>query len=291
MATKTGVHIDALLPGEMAAKAASLGVKKAQMNVISMFVLAVLAGSFIAFGAVFSTTLVAGAGEFLSYGTTRLLAGLGFSMGLILVVIGGAELFTGNNLIVMAWASRMVTTWLMLKNWVIVYFGNLVGALGTVVLMFASGQYRFGGGAVGAAALYSAHTKMGYGFVQAIALGILCNALVCLAVWMTYSGRTVIDKVVAISVPVTAFVACGFEHCIANMYYLPLALAIREGAPAEFWTAIGKTAADYSALSVEGFLVYNLLPVTIGNIIGGALAVAGVYWFVYLRERAAATSM
>ncbi|HWS25930.1 MAG TPA: formate/nitrite transporter family protein [Xanthomonadales bacterium] len=265
--------------------------KKAQMNVISMFVLAVLAGSFIAFGAVFSTTLVAGAGEFLSYGTTRLLAGLGFSMGLILVVIGGAELFTGNNLIVMAWASRMVTTRLMLKNWVIVYFGNLVGALGTVVLMFASGQYRFGGGAVGAAALYSAHTKMGYGFVQAIALGILCNALVCLAVWMTYSGRTVIDKVVAISVPVTAFVACGFEHCIANMYYLPLALAIREGAPAEFWTAIGKTAADYSALSVEGFLVYNLLPVTIGNIIGGALAVAGVYWFVYLRERAAATSM
>ena len=291
MATKTGVHIDALLPGEMAAKAASLGVKKAQMNVISMFVLAVLAGSFIAFGAVFSTTLVAGAGEFLSYGTTRLLAGLGFSMGLILVVIGGAELFTGNNLIVMAWAGRMVTTRLMLKNWVIVYFGNLVGALGTVVLMFASGQYRFGGGAVGAAALYSAHTKMGYGCVQAIALGILCNALVCLAVWMTYSGRTVIDKVVAISVPVTAFVACGFEHCIANMYYLPLALAIREGAPAEFWTAIGKTAADYSALSVEGFLVYNLLPVTIGNIIGGALAVAGVYWFVYLRERAAATSM
>jgi formate/nitrite transporter len=286
MAIKAGVQIDALLPGEMAAKAASLGVKKAHMNVASMFVLAVLAGSFIAFGAVFSTTLVAGAGEFLSYGLTRLLAGLGFSMGLILVVIGGAELFTGNNLIVMAWASRLVTTGLMLKNWVIVYFGNLVGALGTVVLMYASGQYRFGGGAVGAAALYSANAKMGYGFGQAIALGILCNALVCLAVWMTYSGRTVVDKVLAITFPVTAFVACGFEHCIANMYYLPMALAIREGAPTEFWSAIGKSATDYSALSVEGFLVHNLLPVTIGNIIGGALAVAGVYWFVYLRAKA-----
>jgi formate/nitrite transporter len=288
MSAKTSVRIDALLPGEMAEKAAALGVKKAHMNLVSMFVLAVLAGSFIAFGAVFSTTLVAGAGEFLSYGTTRLLAGLGFSMGLILVVIGGAELFTGNNLIVMAWASRMVTTGLMLKNWVIVYFGNLVGALGTVVLMYASGQYRFGGGAVGAAALYSANAKMGYGFVQAIALGILCNALVCLAVWMTYSGRTVVDKVLAITFPVTAFVACGFEHCIANMYYLPMALAIRDGAPAEFWTAIGKSAADYPALSVQGFLVHNLLPVTLGNIIGGALAVAGVYWFVYLRANATA---
>jgi len=282
----TDVHIDALLPGEMATKAAGLGVRKAQMDGVSTLVLAVLAGSFIAFGAIFSTTLVAGASEFLPFGLTRIVAGLGFSLGLILVVVSGAELFTGNNLIVMAWASRLVTTRLMLQNWAIVYFGNLIGALGTVALMFASGQYRFGAGAVGAAALAAANAKMGYGFVQAMALGILCNVLVCLAVWMTYSGRSVIDKVVVITFPVTAFVACGFEHSIANMYYLPMALSIREGAPLEFWAAIGKTPAEYSALTLDGFLMHNLLPVTLGNIIGGALAVAGVYWFVYLRGKA-----
>ena len=286
MAVNGEIQIDALLPSEMAAKAERIGVKKARLNPVSVFVLAVLAGAFIALGAVFSTTVVAGAGSVLPFGVTRLLAGMVFSLGLILVVIGGAELFTGNNLIVMAWAHRTVTTRLLLKNWVIVYTGNFVGALITVLIVFLSGQYQFGSGAVGAAALSTANAKMGYDFLQAMALGIMCNALVCLAVWLTYSARTVSDKILAIVPPITAFVAAGFEHSIANMYFVPMGLLIRAGAPQSFWTAIGKTAADYGNLTWDRFLINNLLPVTIGNIIGGALMVGAVYWFVYLRPHA-----
>jgi formate transporter len=286
MSTNTELQIDALLPSEMAAKAERIGVKKAHLNSLSMFVLAVLAGAFIALGAILSTTVVAGAGTVLPYGVTRLLAGFVFSLGLILVVVGGAELFTGNNLIVMAWAHRTVSTRLLLKNWVIVYSGNFVGSIATAVIMFFTGQYTFGNGAVGAAALSTANAKVGYEFLQAIMLGIMCNALVCLAVWLTYSARTVSDKVMAILPPITAFVAAGFEHSIANMYFIPMGLFIRSGAPASFWTNIGQTAADYGNLTWDRFLINNLLPVTIGNIIGGALMVGAVYWFVYLRPHA-----
>jgi formate transporter len=286
MSANTELQIDALLPGEMAAKAERIGVKKAHLNSLSMFVLAVLAGAFIALGAILSTTVVAGAGTVLPYGVTRLLAGFVFSLGLILVVVGGAELFTGNNLIVMAWAHRTVSTRLLLKNWVIVYSGNFVGSIATAVIMFFTSQYTFGNGAVGAAALSTANAKVGYEFLQAIMLGIMCNALVCLAVWLTYSARTVSDKVMAILPPITAFVAAGFEHSIANMYFIPMGLFIRSGAPASFWTNIGKTAADYGNLTWDRFLINNLLPVTIGNIIGGALMVGAVYWFVYLRPHA-----
>ncbi|NJD09192.1 MAG: formate transporter FocA, partial [Gemmatimonadetes bacterium] len=217
----------------MAAKAEQIGVKKAAMSQLSTFVLAVLAGAFIALGALFATTVTAGTTGVLPYGVVRLLAGLVFSLGLILVIVGGAELFTGNALIVMAWTTRQVTTRVLLRNWVVVYLGNLVGSLGTVLLMFLSGQYRFGSGAVGTAALATGAGKLGYGFVQAVALGILCNALVCLAVWLTYSARSTTDKIMAIIFPLTAFVAAGFEHSIANMYFIPIALVIRAFAPPE----------------------------------------------------------
>jgi len=281
--------LDALLPAEMASRAEQVGVKKAHMNPLSVFVLAILAGAFIALGAVFSTTVVAGTSA-LPYGVVRLLAGVVFSLGLILVVVGGAELFTGNNLIVMAWASGKVGTGLLLRNWAIVYAGNFVGALATAVLVFASRQFTFGQGAVGAAALATANSKVGLDFVQAVALGVMCNALVCLAVWLCYSARSTTDRILAIVPPITAFVAAGFEHSIANMYYLPIALLIKGGAPASFWTAIGKTAADYPNLTWGRFLLNNLLPVTLGNIIGGALMVGVVYWFVYLTPLAARTS-
>jgi formate transporter len=282
-----GISLDALIPAEMAAKAEQIGVKKAHMNPLSMFVLAVLAGAFIALGALFSTTVIAGSSA-LPYGIVRLLAGLVFSLGLILVVVGGAELFTGNNLIVMAWASGKVGTRLLLTNWVIVYLGNFAGALATAALVYLSRQYTFGQGTVGAAALATANSKVGLDFVQAVVLGIFCNALVCLAVWMSFSARTTTDRILAIVPPVTAFAAVGFEHSIANMYYLPVALLIKAGAPASFWTAIGKTAADFPNLTWDRFLVNNLLPVTIGNILGGALMVGAVYWFVYLRGATAA---
>jgi formate transporter FocA len=279
-----GITLDALIPAEMAARAEQIGVKKAHLNEVSMFTLSVLAGAFISLGAVFSTTVVAGAGD-LPYGITRLLAGLVFTLGLILVIVGGAELFTGNNLIVMAWAGGKVSTGLLLKNWVIVYLGNFVGALGTAALMYVSGQYTFGKGAIGLAALATANTKAGLDFVQAIVLGILCNALVCLAVWMTFSARTTTDRILAIIPPITAFVAAGFEHSIANMYFIPIGLFIKAGAPASFWEAIAKAPADYASLTWGNFFVNNLIPVTLGNIIGGAVLVGAVYWFVYLRKR------
>jgi formate/nitrite transporter len=275
--------LDALLPPDMAAKATQLGVKKAHMNVVSMFVLATLAGAFIALGAIFSTTVVAGANTVFPYGVTRLLAGLVFSLGLILVIVGGAELFTGNNLIVMAWASGKVSTGLLLQNWVIVYLGNFVGALATAGLMFLTGQYAFGKGAVGAAALATANAKAGLDFWQALALGVMCNALVCLAVWLTYSARTTTDRILAIVPPITAFVAAGFEHSIANMYFIPIGLFIKAWAPESFWSTLGQTAADFGKLTWANFFVNNLLPVTVGNIVGGALMVGAVYWFVYLR--------
>lgn len=291
------VQIDALLPADMAAKAEAIGVKKANLNAVSMLALAVLAGAFISLGAVFATTLSAGtltitgadgAAAFstgLPYGVTRLLAGLAFSLGLILVIVGGAELFTGNNLIIMAWANRKVSTRLLLKNWVIVYLGNFAGSLATAVLMFLTAQYKFGNGAIGLTALSTANAKVGLDFVQAIALGIMCNALVCLAVWLTFSARTTTDRIMAIIPPITAFVAASFEHSIANMYFIPIGLFIKAGAPDSFWTMIHKTAADYANLTWDKFLINNLLPVTIGNIIGGAVMVGAVYWFIYLRHQ------
>jgi formate transporter FocA len=276
-------QLDSLLPAEMALKAEEIGVKKAQMDAARMFALAVLAGAFIALGAVFSTTVAAGAATAMPYGAVRLLAGVVFSLGLVLVIVGGAELFTGNNLIVMAWASRKVSTVLLLRNWAIVYAGNFVGAAATAVLVYLSGQFSFGNGAVGAAALTTASSKLDLDFGQAIVLGILCNGLVCLAVWLTYSARSTADKILAIVPPITAFVAAGFEHSIANMYFIPIALLIKAGAPQSFWSQIGKTPENYTSLTWEAFLVNNLLPVTLGNIIGGTVLVGAVYWFVYLR--------
>ncbi len=293
----TEFRIDALLPAEMATRAEYVGVRKAEAPIVTMFALAVLAGAFIALGAIFATTAFAGsikiatadgAAAFttgLPYGVTRLLGGLVFCLGLILVVVGGAELFTGNNLIVMAWASGKVTTQGLLRNWTIVYIGNFVGSLGTAVLLFMSKQYTYGSGAIGLTALNIAKSKVELGFLQAIALGILCNAMVCMAVWMTYSARSTIDKIAAIIFPITGFVAAGFEHSIANMYFIPIGLFIKDFADPKFWETIGKTPADYASITWGSFLFNNLLPVTIGNIIGGVVLVAGIYWLVFLRPK------
>jgi len=282
--TATEVRLDALMPAEMAAKAAEVGVRKAGLGVVPTFVLAVLAGAFIALGAAFATTVSAGAGGVLPYGLIRLLAGLAFSLGLILVIVGGAELFTGNNLLAMAWASRRISTGAVIRNWAIVYVGNLVGAVGTAVLVVAAGQYEFGAGTVGAAALATAAAKAGYDPLQAFVLGILCNGLVCLAVWLTYSARTTTDRILAIVPPIAAFVAMGFEHSVANMYFIPAGMLIRAVAPDAFWAQIEHAPADYAALDWAG-LVGNLVPVTMGNIVGGTILVGAVYWLVYLRGK------
>ena len=288
------LRIDALLPPEMATRAEYLGVRKAEMPFLKMFMLSVLAGAFISLGAIFATTVSAGgmtvtgldgAAAFntgLPYGVTRLLTGFVFSLGLILVVVGGAELFTGNNLIVMAWANGKVTGGALLRNWVIVYLGNFVGSIGTVILMFFTRQYTFGANSVGIAALKIGVGKVEFTFLQAVALGILCNALVCLAVWLTYSARSTLDKILAIIFPITAFVAAGFEHSIANMYFIPYALFIKNFDP-NFISSVGDKVPRLELLTWQAFLFNNLLPVTIGNIIGGTVLVAAVYWAIFLR--------
>lgn len=277
------VTFDALMPAAMAARAEEAGVKKAGIDTLTLLALSVLAGAFISFGAIFATTVGAGGAE-LPYGVARLLTGLVFSVGLILVVVGGAELFTGNNMIVMAWANRRVTIGDVLRNWVVAFVGNFAGAILTAGLMFYTTQYSLGGGSVGFTALATADAKTSLSFVPALTLGIMCNVLVCLAVWMSYGARTNVDRVVTSIPPIAAFAAAGFEHSIANAYFIPMGLFIKAGAPDSFWTSIGKTAADFPELTWTNFLG-NMVPVTIGNIIGGSVMVAAVYWFVYLRKR------
>lgn len=290
------IRIDALLPAEMATRAEYIGVRKAEAPVLTTFMLSILAGAFISLGAIFATTVSAGSMSItaadgtaaystgLPYGVVRLLAGLVFSLGLILVVVGGAELFTGNNLIVMAWASGKVTTKAILHSWSIVFVGNFIGAFGTAVLMFYTRQYTFGKDAIGISALNTAVTKSSLDFVQAIALGILCNALVCLAVWMTFSARSTVDKIAAIIFPITAFVAAGFEHSVANMYYVPYGLLIKMFDP-EFVSRVSEKVPHLEKLTWGNFFINNLIPVTIGNIIGGAVLVAAVYWAIFLRNK------
>lgn len=278
--TTNEIRIDALLPAEMARRAEYVGVRKSQAQTTELIALSILAGVFIAFGAIFATTVATGTAAAWPYGVARLLVGLVFCLGLVLVIVGGAELFTGNNLIAMAWASGKVSTRALLRNWVIVYIGNFIGSIGAALLMFASKQYTFGGGGVGVSALGIAAGKAQLDFLQALVLGILCNALVCLAVWLTFSARSTLDKIAAILFPITAFVAAGFEHSVANMYFVPMGLFIKQFDPL-FTAAAG---VDVAGLTWGAFLFNNLLPVTLGNIIGGTLLVAGFYWTVYLRR-------
>ena len=277
-------RIEALLPPEMALACEAAGAAKAGRDEIALFILGLLAGAFIALGAVFMTVVLTGAGE-LPWGIARLLGGMAFSLGLILVIVGGAELFTGDSLMSVACASRRITLGALLRAWSLVYLGNICGAVGTAALVFLAGQHGFSGGAVGKTALGIASTKAALPTVQLFFLAVLCNVLVCLAVWMSFGARSVSDKVLVIVPPVAAFVAAGFEHSIANMYLLPYALAIKTWAEPAFWAAIGQDAAAYPGLTTASAL-HNIIVATIGNLVGGSLMVGAIYWFVYLRRRA-----
>jgi formate/nitrite transporter len=263
--------LDAYAPAQIAMRVREVGVTKAAMPVPTMFALAVLAGAFIALGALFFTiTMTTGTtSQPPAFGLMRLAGGITFSLGLILVVVGGAELFTGNNLIAMAWASGRVTTQQVMRNWGWVYLGNLAGAVGTAALVWLAGVHTMGDGAVGETMVRIARGKITLDPVSAIARGILCNVLVCLAVWLCMGARSVTDKILAIVFPITAFVACGFEHSVANMYFLPIGVALAAG-----------TSASLSVADAVG----NLALVTFGNVIGGTVLVALVYWSVYLRD-------
>jgi len=255
-------HGDAYAPPRIARLVQDSGVAKAAMPALQTLVLAFLGGAFIALGAMYFTAVIADSA--LGAGPTRLLGGVAFSLGLILVVVGGAELFTGNNLIVMAWVDGRIPLGRLLRNWGLVYAGNLVGALGTVALMHLSGALAPGGPAARAAAAIAAG-KVALPWGEAFFRGVLCNVLVCLAVWLAMGARTTAGRIPAIVFPVSAFVALGFEHSVANMYLIPMG-----------WLA----GAD--GVTLAG-LVGNLVPVTLGNVVGGGVFVALVYWLVYLR--------
>ena len=262
-------HLDAYAPAQIAARVCEIGLAKVTMPVPTMMALALLAGAFISLGGLFyAVTVTTGNDAAVPFGLLRLAGGLTFSLGLVLVVVGGAELFTGNNLIAMAWAVGCVRTSQVVKNWLWVYLGNLIGAVGTAALVLLAGVQTLSGGAVGATLIQIARSKIALDPVSAVARGVLCNVLVCLAVWLCMGARSVTDKILAILLPISAFVACGFEHSVANMFFLPVGIVLAAGGPAP--------------LSVLGALS-NLLLVTIGNILGGTILVALVYWFVYLR--------
>ncbi len=255
---------DAYSPAEIAERVEIVGVAKARLGFVPTLMLSILAGAFIAFGGAFYTFVITGS-EF-GFGPTRMLGGIAFSTGLILVVVGGAELFTGNNLIAMAWVDRKVTHLQLLRNWGIVYVGNFVGALVAVFLVGMSGVLSFDDGNVAQTAIKIAESKLQLTVWEAFFRGILCNILVCLAVWLCFSARTVVSKIFAILFPISAFVALGFEHSIANMYLIPIGYF----AGSENITAFG--------------LLTNLVPVTVGNVVGGSGFVALVYWLIYLRK-------
>jgi formate transporter len=262
--------VDAYSPEEIAERVQSVGAAKARLPLLTQLILAMLAGGFIGLGALYFSLVASDAS--LGFAASRLLGGLAFSLGLILVVVAGAELFTGNNLQVMAWAARRITTAELLRNWLVVYLGNFIGALSLALLVLWSQHWRMNGDGVGVTAVKIAAFKAALPFWEAFFRGILCNVLVCLAVWLALAGRTVVDKIFAIVFPISAFVAAGFEHSIANMYFIPLGIMVRE--------RLG--AAALPPVTWAG-LITNLVPVTLGNVVGGAGMVAAVYYLVYCR--------
>jgi formate transporter len=266
-------NLNAYSPAEIQEAIETVGVKKANMPILPSFMLAVVAGGSIGLGAMYYT--IVASDPDLSFATVRVVGGLVFSLGLAIVLVGGAELFTGNNLIVMAWASGRISTREVLRNWIIVYCGNLVGSLGLVILVFFSHHMEMNNGRIGVSMLNTAVGKIGPDVVTLFFKGVLCNLLVCLGVWLAYAGRSVTDKIVGLILPISAFVAAGFEHCIANMYFLPLAwlLTTLSKAPAGF---------DASLITIPG-IIHNLVPVTLGNILGGAGMIGLVYWTIYRR--------
>jgi formate/nitrite transporter len=271
--------VDAFSPKEIAARVESVGIAKSNNNPMREFALAVLAGAFIAFGALLFT-LVTFDSSGVPAGLMRLIGGFVFCLGLILVVVAGAELFTGNNLIIMAYVDGKVSLKQLVQNWTLVFVGNFVGALGILLLIVFSGHWEIGQGALGAKAIAIANYKVNLEWMEAFTRGILCNILVCLAVWLCFAGRTVVDKILAIVFPITAFVALGFEHSVANMYFICAGLMAKQQPE----LAAHVSAMTLDNLTVSGFLFNNLLPVTLGNIIGGSVFVGLFYWFIYIRK-------
>ncbi|SJL83258.1 formate transporter FocA [Vibrio palustris] len=276
-------QIDALSPQQMALRASEVGVGKATKPLFKSFLLAISAGMQIGIAFVFYTLVTTGTQD-IAFGFTKLIGGLAFSLGLILVVVTGGELFTSSVLTLVAKACGKITWKQMLSNWAVVYAGNFCGSMLLVGIMLLTQQYVSDHGLVGIHAMHISQHKLHHTFIQAVALGLMCNLLVCLAVWMTFGARSMSDKVLLLMLPVAMFVACGFEHCIANMFQVPMAIGIKAFAPESFWQMTGTTVAQFGDLNWATFILNNLIPVTIGNMIGGGLVVGLLYWVVFLKK-------
>jgi formate/nitrite transporter len=268
-------------PKDVAAKMCETGVGKCKLPILKMFILAILAGVYIAFGA--QLFLLVGSNSTLGFGFTRFLSASVFTVGLMMVVVGGAELFTGNNLVLIAALDKKVTWGELLKNWVVVYIGNFVGSIILAAFLFWGGTWSLNGNLVGANALKVALSKTSLTFAQAFFRGILCNWLVCMAVWMAMASKDVIGKLFAIYFPIMAFVASGFEHSVANMFFIPYGIFLKSNP--KVLEAAGKTLADLANLNWGTLFTVNLIPVTLGNLVGGAIFVGAVYWYVYLLSK------
>ncbi|WP_413451091.1 formate transporter FocA [Georgenia phoenicis] len=269
-------------PAQLARAAEDAAYAKATGRPAASFLLGLTAGGYIALAFVFYTTSQVGA-EALPWGVAKVLGGVVFSTGLMLVVLTGAELFTSSTLTLTARASGRITWGQLLRNWGVVYVANFLGALTVVALVYVGGTWHAADGGWGRVVLDTALGKVSHSFVEAVVLGVLCNLMVCVAVWAAYSGRATTDKVVALSLPIALFVSAGFEHSVANMFLVPLALLVKHGARADFWASTGASPGDYVALTWDAFLVGNLLPVTLGNIVGGGVMVGLMYWTIFRR--------
>ncbi|MDI6731223.1 MAG: formate/nitrite transporter family protein [Candidatus Margulisbacteria bacterium] len=274
-------------PQEIAQSLVTVGKKKCSLSFISIVLLGILAGAYIGFGAELMTMVTHDLAKYVGMGFARFLGGAVFSVGLMLVVIGGAELFTGNNLILTGVIKGEVSWLDMLKNWVVVYLANFIGSLLLVYIMFYSGLWAINQLGVGASALSIATAKVNITWVEAFARGIGCNWLVCLAIWLALASKDVVGKIFAIFFPIMAFVASGFEHSVANMYFIPMGLLLKSNAAVV--AASGLAGEKLANLTWSGFVYNNLIPVTLGNIVGGAVFVGAIYAFAYLRETACET--
>jgi formate/nitrite transporter len=266
-------------PTQIAEAISEVGRIKTDLSLDKMFILAILAGVYIGFGAQLATTVGQDLGSIVGTGLSMFIEGAVFSVGLMLVVIGSAELFTGNNLLILSLYNKKITLLDLLRNWAVVYGGNFVGSILLVFIVFSGGLYAIGGNAVGIKALMIANNKVNLTFVQAFCRGIACNWLVCLAVWLSLSSDDTTGKILSCFFPIMAFVASGFEHSIANMYFVPMGILLKS-VP----SIVIQSGLDLANLNWAGFILNNLLPVTIGNLIGGAFFVGTLYWYIHLRS-------
>ncbi|NRF29111.1 formate transporter FocA [Vibrio coralliilyticus] len=277
-------------PSEMMAEAEKFALSKANKTSGMTLGLAVMAGAFIGLAFLFYITVTTGNTES-GWGLSRLAGGLAFSMGLILIVICGGELFTSSVLSAISWANKQISFSKMLSIWGKVYIGNFVGAMLLLLIVSAAGLYQMDHGQWGLNALNIAQHKLHHSTVEAFSLGVLCNLLVCLAIWLTFSSANAMTKAVMTIMPVAMFVSSGFEHCVANMFMVPLGIVIQNFAPEAFWSQVGATSTQYSDLNIYQFITANLIPVTLGNIVGGAVLVGLANWSIYRRPQLKAASI